>query len=679
LVATLAIVMESILSLIVALLAVSVGVVMAARAARLPPLIGYLVVGVAFGPHALGVAPDSEVTRWLAEIGVVFLMFSIGVEFSLPRLRAMKKLVLGLGSAQVLATIAVVTGLALALGPLHGMSWQACLVLGCALAMSSTAMVMRMAADRGELETAHGRPVVGILLFQDLAVVPLMIVVPALAAIAGASEASATAAGQATDIAQTLALALAKAALVLVLLVVVGQRLVGPWLTVVARRKSQELFSLNLLLMTLGLAWVTEHLGLSLALGAFMAGMLISETEFRYQVEADIRPYRDVLMGLFFITVGMRLNLAVVADQAPILLALLLAYILAKVLVIAGLARLFGVAPGPSLRAGLWLFQAGEFGFVLLDPSLIGGLLPDEVLQLVLAGMVVSMLLTPFVVDRSDGLVLRLARSEFLRRSLEIHRIASQAVSADKHLIICGFGRCGQNLAQLLDQEKIDYVALDLDPQRTREAAAAGNSVVFGDAARRETLLAAGIHRATSVVITYADRASAIQVILAVRQLAPQLPVIVRARDDGDLASLRDAGATEVVPEVIEGSLMLASHALALAGVPLHRVVRRVREVRDNRYGLFRGVFRGSDDDYLERTEDAVMLRTLVVPKTSAMAGRRIADLGLAGMGVDIATLKRAGRRQTLTDDMLLLAEDALVLRGTAEALAEAETLLNAG
>jgi CPA2 family monovalent cation:H+ antiporter-2 len=431
--------------------------------------------------------------------------------------------------------------------------------------------------------------------------------------------------------------------------------------------------------MTLGLAWVTEHLGLSLALGAFMAGMLISETEFRYQVEADIRPYRDVLMGLFFITVGMRLNLAVVADQAPILLALLLAYILAKVLVIAGLARLFGVAPGPSLRAGLWLFQAGEFGFVLLDPSLIGGLLPDEVLQLVLAGMVVSMLLTPFVVDRSDGLVLRLARSEFLRRSLEIHRIASQAVSADKHLIICGFGRCGQNLAQLLDQEKIDYVALDLDPQRTREAAAAGNSVVFGDAARRETLLAAGIHRATSVVITYADRASAIQVILAVRQLAPQLPVIVRARDDGDLASLRDAGATEVVPEVIEGSLMLASHALALAGVPLHRVVRRVREVRDNRYGLFRGVFRGSDDDYLERTEDAVMLRTLVVPKTSAMAGRRIADLGLAGMGVDIATLKRAGRRQTLTDDMLLLAEDALVLRGTAEALAEAETLLNAG
>ncbi|MFZ9756566.1 MAG: cation:proton antiporter [Burkholderiaceae bacterium] len=667
--------MESILSLIVALLAVSVGVVMAARAAKLPPLIGYLVVGVAFGPHALGVAPDTDVTLWLAEIGVVFLMFSIGVEFSLARLRAMKTLVLGLGSAQVLVTIAAVSGLSLALTPFHGMPWQASVVLGCALSMSSTAMVMRMASDRGELETAHGRPVVGVLLFQDLAVVPLMIIVPALAGVAAVSS------GGSADVemAQTLALALAKAVLVLVIMVVVGQRLVGPWLTLVARRKSQELFSLNLLLMTLGLAWVTEHLGLSLALGAFMAGMLISETEFRYQVEADIRPYRDVLMGLFFITVGMRLNLSVVMEQGWILLAVLLAYVVIKLAVISGLARLFSIPPGPSLKAGLWLFQAGEFGFVLLDPSLIGGLLPDQVLQLVLAGMVISMLITPFVVDRSDGLVMRLARSEFLRRSLEIHRIASQAVSADKHLIICGYGRCGQNLAQLLDQEHIDYVALDLDPQRTREAAAAGHSVVFGDAARRDTLMAAGIHRATSLVITYADRASATRVILAVRQLAPQLPIIVRARDDSDLTPLRDAGATEVVPEVIEGSLMLASHALALAGVPLHRVVRRVREVRDTRYGLFRGVFRGSDDDYLERVEDAIMLRTLVVPKASIMAGRPITDLGLTGLGVDIATLKRAGKRHPVAEDTLLLADDALVLRGTAEALAEAESLINAG
>jgi CPA2 family monovalent cation:H+ antiporter-2 len=667
--------MESILSLIVALLAVSVGVVMAARAAKLPPLIGYLVVGVAFGPHALGVAPDTDVTLWLAEIGVVFLMFSIGVEFSLARLRAMKTLVLGLGSAQVVLTIAAVAGLSLALTPLHGMPWQASLVLGCALSMSSTAMVMRMASDRGELETAHGRPVVGVLLFQDLAVVPLMIIVPALAGVAAVSS------GAAADMemAQTLALALAKAVLVLVIMVVVGQRLVGPWLTMVARRKSQELFSLNLLLMTLGLAWVTEHLGLSLALGAFMAGMLISETEFRYQVEADIRPYRDVLMGLFFITVGMRLNLSVVMEQGWVLLALLATYVGIKLAVIAGLSRIFKIPPGPSLKAGLWLFQAGEFGFVLLDPSLTGQLLPDHVLQLVLAGMVMSMLITPFVVDRSDGLVMRMARSEFLRRSLEIHRIASQAVSADKHLIICGYGRCGQNLAQLLDQEKIDYVALDLDPQRTREAAAAGHSVVFGDAARRETLLAAGIHRATSLVITYADCASATRVILAVRQLAPQLPVIVRARDDSDLSPLRDAGATEVVPEVIEGSLMLASHALALAGVPLHRVVRRVREVRDTRYGLFRGVFRGSDDDYLERAEDAVMLRTLVVPKASVMTGRPITDLGLTGLGVDIATLKRAGKRHPVAEDTLLLADDALVLRGTAGALAEAESLINAG
>lgn len=659
--------MESLLGIVVVLLAVSVGAVSAARALKLPPIVGYLVVGLLLGPHALALAPDTEVTRWLAEIGVVFLMFSIGLEFSLPKLRAMRSLVFGLGGIQVGLTMLVVVGAILATQSFHGLSWQAGVALGGAMAMSSTAMVMRLASDRGEIESPHGRPVVGVLLFQDLAVVPLLVLIPALAG---------TGVGAQHGIWAALAIALGKSALVLVIALLVGQRLVRPWLTVVARHKSQELFTLNVLLMTLALAWITEHAGLSLALGAFLAGMLISETEYRYQVEADVKPYRDVLMGLFFISVGMLLDWSVVAEQWLLVLALLLVPMVFKFLLIAALAKLFRVATGASLKTGLWLCQAGEFGFVLLDPVGLSRLVPPEILQPIQAAMVLSMLFAPFIIEQSDRWILRLVKNEWFTRSLEIHRIAAQTISADRHVIVCGFGRCGQNLAQMLDAEHISYVALDLDPQRVRDAAAAGHSVVFGDAARRETLLAAGLHRATTLAVTYADRASAIHVINTARSLAPALPIVVRSRDDGDLESLRTAGATEVVPEVVEGSLMLASHALALAGVPLHRVLRRVREIRDGRYALLRGYFHGADDDLQERAAE-VMLKSFPLAASFASVGQRLSDLDLSQAGVDISSVRRGRDRLETTDDLTLQAGDVLVMRGSLEGLALAEELLS--
>ncbi len=659
--------MESLLGVIVALLAVSVGVVTAARALKLPPLVGYLMVGLLLGPHALGLAPDTDVTRWLAEIGVVFLMFSIGLEFSLPKLRAMRNLVFGLGGVQVGLTMGLVVAGVMLTESWHGMSWQAGVALGGAMAMSSTAMVMRLASDRGEVESAHGRPVVGVLLFQDLAVVPLLVLIPALAGLGAFGDVS---------IAAALGLAMGKSVLVLAVALLVGQRVVRPWLTVVAKRKSQELFTLNVLLMTLGLAWVTEHAGLSLALGAFLAGMLISETEYRYQVEADVKPYRDVLMGLFFISVGMLLDFSVLAEQWALIALLVLGPMMLKFVVIAGLAKLFRVATGPALKSGLWLCQAGEFGFVLLDPVGLNGIIPPEVLQPVQASMVISMLLAPFIIDQSDRWILRLVRNEWFSRSLEIHRIAAQTMGADRHVIVCGFGRCGQNLAQMLDAEHISYVALDLDPQRTRDAAAAGQSVVFGDAARRETLLAAGLHRATTLVITYADRTSAVHVINTARALAPALPIVVRSRDDGDLDSLRAAGATEVIPEVVEGSLMLASHALALAGVPLHRVLRRVREVRDSRYALLRGYFHGSTDDANERGTD-VLLKSFPVPATSRVVGRLLSDLGLPALGVEVNSIRRGRERIALNDAVMLAAHDVVVMRGSSEGLAMAEEVLS--
>ena len=659
--------MESLLGIIVVLLVVSVGTVAAARALKLPPLVGYLVVGLLLGPHALALAPDTDVTRWLAEIGVVFLMFSIGLEFSLPKLRAMRSLVFGLGGLQVGFTVLAVVAAVLLTQDLHGMGWQAGVALGGAMAMSSTAMVMRLASDRGEIESAHGRPVVGVLLFQDLAVVPLLVLIPALAGI-GADG------GQ--GLSTALGLAFGKSVLVLAIALLIGQRVVRPWLTLVARRKSQELFTLNVLLMTLGLAWITEHAGLSLALGAFLAGMLISETEFRYQVEADVKPYRDVLMGLFFISVGMLLDFEVVTQQWALIAALVVGPMIFKFALISALAKVFRVANGPSLKTGLWLCQAGEFGFVLLDPAGLSGIVPAEILQPIQAAMVISTLLAPFIIERSDGWILRVVRNEWLARSLELHRIAAQTMGSDRHVIVCGFGRCGQNLAQMLDGEKVPYVALDLDPQRTREAAAAGQSVVFGDAARKETLVAAGIHRANSLVITYADRVSAIHVIHTARHLAPALPIVVRSRDDGDLDSLRAAGATEVIPEVVEGSLMLASHALALAGVPLHRVIRRIREVRDTRYAMLRGYFHGSTDDANERGSD-ILLKSFSVPVVAGCVGQHLEALGLIEIGVEVNNIRRGRMQLELDQNLVIQAGDVIVMRGSSEALAIAEELLS--
>ena len=659
--------MESLLGIIVVLLVVSVGTVAAARALKLPPLVGYLVVGLLLGPHALALAPDTDVTRWLAEIGVVFLMFSIGLEFSLPKLRAMRSLVFGLGGLQVGFTVLAVVAAVLLTQDLHGMGWQAGVALGGAMAMSSTAMVMRLASDRGEIESAHGRPVVGVLLFQDLAVVPLLVLIPALAGI-GADG------GQ--GLSTALGLAFGKSVLVLAIALLIGQRIVRPWLTLVARRKSQELFTLNVLLMTLGLAWITEHAGLSLALGAFLAGMLISETEFRYQVEADVKPYRDVLMGLFFISVGMLLDFEVVTQKWALIAALVVGPMIFKFALISALAKVFRVANGPSLKTGLWLCQAGEFGFVLLDPAGLSGIIPAEILQPIQAAMVISMLLAPVIIERSDGWILRVVRNEWLARSLELHRIAAQTIGSDRHVIVCGFGRCGQNLAQMLDGEKVPYVALDLDPQRTREAAAAGQSVVFGDAARKETLVAAGIHRANTLVITYADRVSAIHVIHTARHLAPALPIVVRSRDDGDLDSLRAAGATEVIPEVVEGSLMLASHALALAGVPLHRVIRRIREVRDTRYAMLRGYFHGSTDDANERGSD-ILLKSFSVPVAAGCVGQHLEALGLIEIGVEVNNIRRGRMQLELDQNLVIQAGDVIVMRGSSEALAIAEELLS--
>ncbi len=656
--------MANSLQLVLILLAVAVGVVVLCRILRLPAMLGYLIVGILIGPHALGWIPDAPETRHLAEFGVVFLMFSIGLEFNLTRLRSMQRVVFGLGTAQVVATILLVMLTAL----FFGLDWRAGLALGGVLAMSSTAIVSKMLVERAELNAPHGQKIMGVLLFQDLAVVLLIIVIPALASEPG-------------DLPATLAVALLKAAVVLSALLFFGQHLLRPWFHLVARQKSSELFMLNVLLFTLGLAWLTELAGLSLVLGAFAAGMLISETEYRYQVEEDIKPFRDVLLGLFFVTIGMMLDLGSVLGGLGWIVLVLLILLPFKAVVVALLARWLDADWGTAIRSGLGLAQAGEFGFVLL--TLAGGvnLLPPAVMQNVLAAMLISMLIAPFLIQHAEAIVRRISPAEWMNRAVQLHQVAVQSMAVDAHIIICGYGRSGQALARFMQQEHIHFIALDLDSRHVREAAAAGDRVVYGDAAKREVLLAAGLMRAKTLVITYDDKQSALKILHHVKELRPDLPVIVRTADETHIEALKQAGAAEVVAEVLEGSVMLASQAMLLSGVPLNRVIRRIKENRARRYSMFSGFLHAPADALGETTENLQpRFHSVLLGERDAAVGKTLDEVNLAGMGVEVNSMRRHNVHGSQpAGDMVLRAGDVLVLLGQQNPLLEAEKRLREG
>jgi len=659
--------MHSALELTLILLIAAVLGVVAFRMLHLPPMLGYLTVGVLIGPHALGLASQSPTTHTLAEFGVVFLMFSIGLEFSLPKLKAMRRNVFGLGTAQVGLTILMsMAGVAL-LAPLlpqyFDISLGAAFAIGGALSMSSTAIVLKLLTEKLELESEHGRRITAILLFQDLAVVPLLILIPALG-------------NPGADMVEDLGKAALKAVFVLALLLSFGQVLLRRWFQIVVQRRSQELFMLNLLLITLGAAWVTEVAGLSLALGAFIAGMLISETEYRLQVEEDIKPFRDVLLGLFFISVGMMLDMALVFNNLLLVLALLVIPFVLKFGLIAIVARWFGAPSGVAIRTGLGLAQGGEFGFVLLNQAGTLKLIDPGFVQLILAAMVLSMLATPFILANADRIVMRLSRNEWMQQSLALTSLAARTMSDEKHVIIAGFGRTGQSIAKVLEEEKIPYHALDLDPQRVQEAQAAGANVSYGDTSRRESLIAAGIHRAAALVVTYADTQAALKTLHFANELAPTLPAIVRSIDDTDIEKLRAGGADEVVPETIESSLMLASQTLLMLGVPLSEVVQRAQRVRGERYASLRGYFHGQGDVPDDEHHLQVRLHSVPIRERAAAIGRVFSELALSDVGAEVTAVRRGKSRLAFSPDLRLEAGDVVVLRGTAEAIERAEKRL---
>lgn len=654
------------LPILLMLLTSSVLVVALFRALRLPAMLAYFAIGLVLGPHALGLIPDTEASHQIAEFGIVFLMFSIGLEFSLPMLYAMRNTLFGLGAAQVVISVL----LAILVAKLAGLNWATAFVIGSALSMSSTAIVSKILMERVDLNSRHGRLSIGILLFQDIAVILILVLIPALGSKSG-------------DLLAILGLSLIKATILLFILFKFGKLLINPWFGWVAQQRSRELFVLNVLMVTLLLAFATKEAGLSYALGAFIAGMLISETRYRYQVEADIASFRDILLGLFFIGVGMLLDLQQIRQYMGLVLLFLITFIVFKAAVIALLCRVFKYEYGVGIRTGLILAQAGEFSFVILALAQEQMLIDGQTLQLMLATSLLSMIIAPFIIQYNGRIARKMVRSYTRNSSKIVEDIDAIGKNLHDHVIICGYGRSGQFLGRFLKEENIPFIALDIDPARVQDAAAAGEHVMYGDASRRVVLQAAGVGRAKAMIISYADMRASMKVLHVMQEVYPDVPVVVRTLDDANMDAFREAGATEVVPEVLEGSLMLASHALVLLGVPLNRVVKRIRAFREERYKMFRGYFRGVTDTNLDSSEQRKMLRlhSVEINKEAYVKGLYLSHINFAKYNVEVQLLRRPNMLEDIAPrpDILIVEGDVIVLLGSSEALSSIETYLLTG
>ena len=648
----------TVLQLILILLCASVVAVTAFRMLNLPPILAYLSVGALIASNARTWIPDSEGLTHLADFGIVFLMFSIGLEFSLAKLKSMRTVVFGLGSGQVILTTAVTTGIMILLD----WPWQTGVIIGMVLTMSSTAIGGKMLAEKAEMDTEHGRAMVGIFLLQDMLVAPMLIVLPLLSKMPD-------------DIYWQVGKAILKIIIVFILIFKVGKPMIQWWFRVVAARRSHELFMLNLLLIVLGFAYLTESLGLSMALGALLAGMLIAETEFRFQVEEDIKPYRDILLGLFFITVGMMLDPAVLEKNLIEILLILVAFVICKAAIILGIGKLFRMEMGAAIRTALGVCTAGEFGFVIL--SVCRGQLPSELTQPILAAMVLSMFVAPFLMIYSDKIVLRFSKNEWLRLSTNITRLAAQTMQDHHHVILCGYGQTGQVIGKVLSTTNVPFIAIDSDADLVRQARSAGERIEFGDSTRLDLLKAAGLNRASVLVISFNSYACAVKILESVKQVRPDLPILVRASDDANLDSLIQAGATEVIPEVFEAGLMLSSHTLALCGISVSQALKVTRKIRGDRYSLLRGFVSG--ERIIEEGESGQQMRIHVVSvgEYSNFIGRTLQEAGLIYPDVTVSAIRRGDKRiKNPPPDTLIHADDILTLIGYPSDLTDAEERL---
>ncbi len=532
---------------------------------RVSPILGFLVAGAVIGPQGLRVIGDIEGVQVLAEFGVIFLLFTIGLELSLDRLRAMRRLIFGLGAAQVTVTAAAIGLVAWA----WGNTPQVAMIIGLALALSSTAMVMQLLLERGDIAARHGRASFAILLFQDLAVVPILLLVSVMA---GAAERS---------LVIDIGLALGQAIAAVVLILAAGRLLFRPLFHMVAATRSREIFMAMSLLAVIGTAWATMSAGLTLALGPFLAGLLLAETEYRHQIESDIQPFRGLLLGLFFISVGMLLDFSVVADQALWITISVVGLIVSKAVIAGGLCLAFGLSRDVSVRTGVLLGQGGEFAFVIVGQAAQSyDIISQDVAQFMVIVAALSMAVTPFLPTAARWLAAWLAPDRYRPVGPEIDELQD----IEGHVVIAGYGRVGRTVAALLARRSIPYVALDMDKEVTRKARTRGEPVFFGDATRADVLERLNMMNAAAVLITLDDPRAAALSLNSVQMNWSEIPVFVRARDAEHAEWLEMHGVVNVVPETFESSLQLAARILNTLGTPEDVVRQIVEEIREEGY-----------------------------------------------------------------------------------------------
>ncbi len=645
---------------VVMLLGTAVLAVAVFRRLRMPSALGYLLVGALVGPHAFGLVPDTEHTRILAEFGIVFLLFTIGLNYSLPQILAMRGVVFGLGSAQVGLTTLLVTAAAW----WWGLPLATAFLVGAVIAQSSTTVIGKQLAEQGEEHARHGRMGISMSVFQDVTAVPLLVIIPVLAG--AVSE----------PLWLPLGTALVKAVVAFAIVFAAGRWLLGPLFHEIAARRSPELFTMTVLLVTLLAAGLTDLLGLSMALGAFLAGMMLGETAFRHQIESTIRPFRDVLLGLFFITIGMLLDVSALPGIWHLAAIGAVAFVAFKFVLVLLIVRLAGIERMTAARIAVILAIGGEFGFALLAIGLSEGAIAEPQAQVLLTAVLFSIIAAPLLI-RANGRIARMLFAEPVARSEAVPVAATAPPGQRDHVIICGYGRIGQNVARFLKEEGVPFVALDLDPERVRDAHAAAMPVFYGDASERDILDAVGAARARLVVVSHEDPGATRKLLHQVGAAWPGLQVMVRTRDEGPVDELLALGATEVVPETLEAGMMIAAHALLLAGVAPVRVVRRVREAQANRYQLLRELHRADDplSGESEGAPDAERLHSFRLSEGIGATGRRIEELDLAGCVVK-ALVRDGVREADPSPRTRLQAGDTLVLFGTPDALEQCESLL---
>lgn len=659
---------EHLLLQIVLLLSIAVVTVSISRRLHFPPILAYIIVGMIVGPYGFSFIEKEETITLLAEFGIVFLLFAIGLEFSITQMISMRKQVFGLGTTQVLTTAAVVY----LIGYLAGLDTNTNIVIAGAFALSSTAIVIKQLTEQSEIQSRHGRSTVGILIFQDIMAIPLLILIPALAMTEGSEN----------TLTFTLGIAFLKGVLVVFIMHMIGRHLLKPLFHEVASAKSQELFTLTVLTVALGAAAFTEEMGLSMTLGAFLAGMMLSETEYRHQIESDIRPFQDILLGLFFVTVGMLISIDVLVEHFWTVILITLGIFVVKGSILYSISRLFGKAQGVSTRVALSLSQVGEFGLVLITLAFTYNLLPEENGNILLTAAVLSMSIAPFLVKFNGRIAKMIHPTTYKENQHEIEKaIAADNQHISNHVILCGFGRVGQTVGRLLHFSNQRFLALDMDIKRVNEAHAAGENVYYGDAGKQTILNAAAIDKAKVVMITFFELHATLKIIKTVRRIKPDIPILVRTQDDKNLDELIEAGATEVIPDTFESSIMLASHLLLMLGHPPRRVLRLTRSIRQDRYQLLENFYPGEEDNLSHQHQIMKhIIHSIPLDDGCFIVGKRLKEIDLEALNVSVKAIKRGQvRGENPSEETMLKEQDSIVITGLPDDVEKAELYFKTG